>query len=96
MPKKFKVDKRKIHLSNLIVSKQISRREAIEDLKSKSYISELECEVDTKYFLKKMKWSNDQLKIYLSRPEILHSHYPNEKYLWDNLLALYKFFINKK
>ena len=96
LPKKFKVDKRKIHLSNLVVTKQISRNEAIEDLKSKSYISDQESDVDIKYFLKKMKWSNDQLEIYLSRPEIMHSDYPSEKFLWENLLALYKFFIKKK
>src|SRR5207237_163012 len=40
LPEKFKVDKRKSHLSNLIFSKQISKADALEELKKPIYSPE--------------------------------------------------------
>jgi hypothetical protein len=41
LPQKFKVDKRKAHLSNLIFSGQMSKEEAIEELKQPIYPEQL-------------------------------------------------------
>ena len=60
----------------------MDREKAILDLKEISYPHEKELEVDKEYFLKKMKWSNKELDLYLNRPEISHDSYKSEKKFW--------------
>lgn len=88
LPKKFNVDKRKLHLSALILSGQITREEALKDLEGIPYPSDKELNEDIQYFLKKMNWSRQQLDDYIKRPEVSHLNFPSEKPLWDNILRL--------
>lgn len=90
LPKKFGIDKRKLHLSNLIVSDQMSRSEAIRILQQPTYPSAEDEKKDKKYFLKKMKWSDQDLLNYISAPEISHLKYGSEKKLWENLKKIYQ------
>lgn len=90
LPTKFSVDKRRIHLSTLVASGQLSRDEALAGLNGIPYPSEDDLQDDLVYFLKKMKWSPEQLKDYISRPEIPHASYPSEKHLWNFCLSLHK------
>lgn len=83
LPQKFGVDKRKIHLSNLVISGQITRAEALNKLQGIAYPSEKDLESDKEYFLKKMGWSSDQLKDYINRPEIKHDEYPSERRFYE-------------
>jgi N-acetyl sugar amidotransferase len=97
LPKKFKVDKRKVHYATLVASRQMSREAACDELKkSIAYSSEDEMNNDINYFLKKMKWTNTQLGDYLNRPEISHYKYPNEKVLYDFLKKVNIFINNFK
>jgi N-acetyl sugar amidotransferase len=75
LPKKFGVDKRRVHLSSLVASGQMSRSEAIRDLEGIPYPSEKELQIDLKFFLKKMSWGEAKLDEYLSRPAKKHSDY---------------------
>lgn len=88
LPNKFGVDKRKIHLSTLIVSDQISKNEAKNQMKGIAYPSEKELQEDIDFFLKKMRWNLKQLNEYLDRPERLHNEHGSEKSLWENLSKL--------
>jgi len=90
LPKKFGVDKRKLHLSNLIISNEIKREEALRIIQQPTYPSEDDEKKDIKYFLKKMKWTEEDLKNYLSKPEINHSKYGSEKKFWELLKNFYK------
>jgi len=83
LPEKFGIDKRRLHLSTLVVSGQMSREEALNLLSGIPYPSIESLEEDKQYFLKKMGWSMDQLKDYIFRPEKSHSLYPSEKQLWN-------------
>ena len=83
LPKKFNVDKRKQHLSNLIVTNQISRNEALEEIQSDPYNDPKSLQEDIEYFLKKMKWSENDLEKYLARKPINHDFYNSEKKMWD-------------
>jgi N-acetyl sugar amidotransferase len=85
LPKKFGVDKRRLHLSTLIVSRQMSRGEALETLEDMPYPSGKALEEDILYFIKKMNWTRAQLDEYISRPERRHTDFPSEKPLWDRL-----------
>lgn len=90
LPKKFGVDKRKLHLGTLVASGQMSRDEALKGLEGIPYASEADMQADVDYFIKKMKWTTQQLEDYMLRPEILHSEYPTEKPVWDSLVKLYR------
>jgi len=89
LPRKFGVDKRRLHLSSLIISGQIARSDAITDLEGIPYPSESDLLGDKAYFLKKMGWTGAQLEQYLDRPERPHSDYASEKRLWDFLMNTY-------
>lgn len=88
LPKKFNVDKRKLHFSSLIISGQMSREEALSGLNEPTHVSESSVNEDIKYFLKKMKWSQDDLDLYLSRPVKSHSLFKSERWIWNILLNL--------
>jgi len=92
LPVKFGVDKRKNHLSTLILTGQMRKEEAEKLLLEIPYPSEQELIDDIEYFLKKMRWTKDDLMNYLMRPEKPHTLYGSEKGLWDRLSRIYKFF----
>jgi N-acetyl sugar amidotransferase len=92
LPRKFKVDKRRLHLGVLVASGQMSREEALRDLEGSPYPSEQQQKEDTIYFLKKMGWTTENLNSYLSRPEKPHDAYPSEKPFWDFSKIIYSFF----
>lgn len=96
LPEKFGVDKRRVHLSTLIISGQLTREQAVESLKGIPYPSVEDLEADKRYFLKKMGWTEAQLQDYLKRPEMPHDHYPSEKILWDFCLNFYKRWFQQK
>ncbi len=90
LPKKFGVDKRKLHLSNLIISNEITREKALINLQQPTYSTIEEEKKDIKYFIKKMQWTDKDLEKYLLRFEKSHSIYGTEKYLWEKLKKVYK------
>ncbi len=72
LPQKFGVDKRRLHLSTLICSGQLTRVEAKQLLGESPYpdIDDLKSDID--YFLKKMNWSEGDL-VYVSwRENLFH------------------------
>jgi len=89
LPKKFSVDKRKLHLSNLIITDQMTRKEALRLMQQSSYPSEKDEQIDIKYFLKKMDWDISNLNEYLNRPEIPHDKYKSEIKRWKFLKKTY-------
>ncbi len=91
LPEKFKIDKRILHLSTLIITNQLTRTEAIKILNSSPYPSDYQFKEDKEYFLKKMNWSENKLNDYMNRPPKSHEDYPNSKFIYNNLLKFYKF-----
>ena len=90
LPKKFNVDKRKLHLSNLVITNQMKRKEALSILKNPPYdTNELKSDID--YFLKKMKWDKNDLNNYIATKEISHESYPSETSFWDYTLKVNSF-----
>ncbi|HQN65185.1 MAG TPA: N-acetyl sugar amidotransferase [Methylophilus sp.] len=95
LPKKFGVDKRRLHLSTLICSGQMTRQEAKELLAQSPYPDEDDLKSDIDYFLKKMKWSEQDLSSYLTRPPKPHEVYGSETILAGKLNRLYKMLLAK-
>jgi N-acetyl sugar amidotransferase len=96
LPRKFGVDKRRLHLSSLIVTGQMPREIALQDLERIPYPSERDLEEDRRYFLKKLGWSEGQLEDYLSRPEVSHAVYGTEKPLWDACINIYRRYFRRR
>lgn len=88
LPQKFGIDKRKHHLSTLIMAGQMSREDALEDIRHIPYPSESDQNNDIQYFLKKMGWTKDMLNKYISAPRVEHDTFPSEKRLWNKLATL--------
>lgn len=93
LPRKFNIDKRRVHLSTLVISRQLSREDAMMQLREQPYPSAHALAEDINYFLKKMDWSRDQLDAYISAPEIRHDVYPSELSAWKFFGSIRKRFL---
>lgn len=78
LPEKFNVDKRRNHLSALILTGDMSRDKALQLLESIPYSDENEREIDLCYFLKKFEWEPEQFENYIHKPPIPHDEYGTE------------------
>lgn len=99
LPRKFGIDKRKVHFSSLIVTGQMSRIDALRDLDRIPYPSNSELNSDLEYFLKKMNWSDQALQDYIGRERVSHDKYLSEKYIkekFNKFLGLGKYLLNIK
>lgn len=76
LPRKFAFDKRRLHLSSLIVSGQIKRAEALKELEQ-APISEQQERRDIKFVAKKLGMSTVELTKFIKSPPRQHSDYPN-------------------
>lgn len=76
LPVKFNVDKRKAHLSSLICSGQITREEALLELKKDIYDKDL-LRHDKEYVLKKLDLTEDEFTRIMKMPVKQHTDYPS-------------------
>lgn len=90
LPNKFGVDKRRLHLSNLIMTGQLDREAALECVKGIAYPDPAMLEADKLYFIKKMGWTEQKLKDYIARPERPHTDYPSEAGFYYWALDMYR------
>jgi N-acetyl sugar amidotransferase len=77
LPRKFKVDKRKAHLSDLIFSKQITKEEAIAELAKPIYDEQVFKE-DYEFVLKKLGFTRDEFEAIMDNPPVSHYAYDYE------------------
>lgn len=83
LPTKFKIDKRKAHLSNLICSNQLSREEALVELKKPIY-DPLELSKDMDYVLKKFELTQQAFDEIMSKEPVPHTFYDYDKGFFKN------------
>ncbi len=77
LPKKFGIDKRRAHFSNLICSGQMTRQEVLEEMKKDLYPLKL-LEKDKKYVLNKLGFSEKEFEELMHEKPRSHLYYPNE------------------
>jgi N-acetyl sugar amidotransferase len=80
LPRKFKLDKRKLHMSNLIWSGQLSRIDAIEELSKPACPEEL-IRQDEKYVKTKLGFSDKEWSEIINSSPVNFSAYPNQLWL---------------
>lgn len=96
LPKKFGIDKRKSHLSTLICSGQITREEAIVELKKPTY-PDLNLEKsDYNFVLKKLGFSKEEFENYMMSPPISHMDYKSINHILFLLVRIKRIILLKK
>lgn len=78
LPRKFGVDKRRLHLSALVVSGQLSREEGLALLATPPYPDAAQLRDDREFVAKKLGYTPEQLEDYLEAPPVPHSAFPSE------------------
>jgi N-acetyl sugar amidotransferase len=78
LPTKFNIDKRKGHLSNLICSGQITREQALEEIKKELY-REDELREEYDYVIKKLGLSREEFEEIMALPIVSHYEYPTDR-----------------
>jgi N-acetyl sugar amidotransferase len=87
LPQKFKIDKRKAHLSTLICSGQITREDALNELSKPLYSSE-ELKTDKEYVLKKFGLSEAQFQEIMNLPRRNHEDFKSDTHLKEKYMSL--------
>lgn len=95
LPVKFGYDKRLAHLSTLICSGQISRDEALEELKKEFYPSDL-LESDKQYVTKKLGLTAAEFEDIMNAKPKSYKDYPNDEKRLKFIYSVYYKLIGRK
>ena len=87
LPEKFKIDKRKAHLSTLICSGQITREEALKELELPLYPPK-DLKADKEYVLKKFRLTEKEFEDIMHLPIKKHSDFKTDKHLKEAYMKL--------
>jgi hypothetical protein len=85
LPKKYGYDKRRTHLSSLICSVEITRDNALEELKSEPYPIKMQ-NADGEYLLKKFNLTSKEFEDIMNQPHKSINDYPNYQFLLNNFI----------
>lgn len=88
LPEKFQIDKRKAHLSVLVVNNIIKREKALEILKDNSYTSDM-IENDRRFLIKKLDFSELDWQKYMDCKIYDYSKYKTNSQYINLLIPLY-------
>jgi N-acetyl sugar amidotransferase len=78
LPEKFGIDKRKPHFTNMIFSGEITKAEALEELKQPLYNTEVFLQ-EKEFFLKKLGLSESEWEVIMKTPVRSHYDFATEK-----------------
>jgi len=98
LPSKFNFDKRKAHLSSLIVSGQITREQALIELKEPLY-NKVELQNDIDFFIKKLGITLEEYNEIMETPPRFYYQYANSEKLINRIRKVYhpiKYFLKNK
>lgn len=82
LPKKFKFDKRKMHLSDLVLSGQITRNDALAEVKRKP-VNDFDLRQLEEYVMKKLDLREEEYNAILIAAPKSFLEYPNSKWMLD-------------
>jgi N-acetyl sugar amidotransferase len=87
LPEKFKIDKRKAHLSTLICSNQLTKQEALKELEQPLYPPN-ELNADKEYVLKKLGLTEMEFENIMHAPVKKHQDFKTDKIFKDAYMNL--------
>ncbi|MHB0952140.1 MAG: N-acetyl sugar amidotransferase [Allorhizobium sp.] len=82
LPRKFEIDKRKAHYSNLVLSGQMTRDEAVEAMKEPVYPEKM-LQDDREYTIKKLGISEEDFENIMRAPRKTFEDYPNSHGIFE-------------
>ena len=91
LPTRFGYDTRKVQFSSLIVTGQMSREDALNELKKCSY-NEQQIQLDKEYIANKLDITLEELENFHSMPLKDFRDYKNESFIFDTGAKILKFF----
>lgn len=80
LPEKFGFDKRRAHISSMVLAGHKTREEALEEMKIPSFNAE-ELDGDMEYIAKKLGFKTEEFKQIVDAPKHSYEEYPNNEYL---------------
>jgi len=83
LPQKFGIDKRINHLSSLIIAGEITRDEALEEIRKPLYAPDEERD-ELEFISKKLGFTVEELKAYIAAPPRAHTDFANASSLFDH------------
>ena len=89
LPQKFKIDKRKAHLSTLICSGQLTKGDALKELELPLY-NEKELKSDLEYVTKKLGLTLEEFEAIMQQPVRRHDEFKTDKNLKAGYMSLLK------
>jgi N-acetyl sugar amidotransferase len=78
LPRKFGIDKRRAHLSNLILNGEMTREEALAELMNPTYDPDLQVQ-DKIYVAKKLGFSDEEFENLLTQPNRAHEEFGTDR-----------------
>ena len=90
LPKKFNIDKRRAHYSNLICANQISREEALKKISEPVYNKDL-LDQDYDFVIKKLGFTVQEFKEYISSPAKSHYDFKSDDKMIESLNKIRNF-----
>ena len=84
LPVKFGFDKRKAHLSGLIMNGELSRESALKELEQEPFEAQRVKELE-RYVIKKLGFSSEEWQEVMSSPTQPHDSYPNREWITRSL-----------
>lgn len=87
LPRKFAFDKRRLHLSSLIVSGQMTREAAMDEL-ARPIADPVQLKRDVRFVAKKLGITPDDLEAMIEAEPVPHEAYPNDLALHGGLTRL--------
>ena len=94
LPVKFNIDKRKPHLSSLVRSGQMSRQEALEELKKPLYNDE-DLKNDKNYVLNKFGLNEKEFEVIMNSPVKSHYDYKSSDKVLRNIRKIYQSIVKR-
>jgi len=95
LPKKCGFDKRRAHLSSLILAGEITRLEGLIKIKEKVYVSDREINDDKAFIVKKLRISVEELDGFLTQTCVHYSEYPNAQNILLYLRKIKNFILGR-
>ncbi|MGH7618429.1 MAG: N-acetyl sugar amidotransferase [Gemmatimonadaceae bacterium] len=84
LPRKFGFDKRKPHLSTLVMAGDVTRDEALSELARDPY-AEGDLRHDREYVLRKLRLSDAEFDAIIAAPNRRHEDYPSNQWLFHGM-----------
>ena len=98
LKEKFGFDKKRVHLANLVLSKDISRESALEQIANEDYIGTQTFYTDMTFVLKKYGISQKEFDEIMHLQPQTHYDYPNNRILLEKspkIFSIFKKYVTK-